>query len=105
MPGAIVPDHHGAAAVFAFGNDAFEAAVFERMIFDVHREALDGGIEARSFGHGPREQNAVELEAEIVMEAVARCFWMTYWSFGGADFFFCGAPAGSGVILKLRFCL
>ena len=38
-PRAAVPQHHDARAV-AFRNHAFEFAVLDRMIFDVHRETL-----------------------------------------------------------------
>ena len=39
------------------------------MIFDLHGEALVGGIERRAFGDGPRFQNAFHLEAEVIMKA------------------------------------
>src|SRR5262245_23556068 len=68
-PGAAVPHHDGAAAILAFGDDALEIAVFERMVFDVDGEALLAGDEARSFRHRPALEHAVELEAEVVVQA------------------------------------
>ena len=39
------------------------------MIFDVHRESLDGRVHRGALGHGPTLQGAADLEAEVVMEA------------------------------------
>ncbi len=47
---ALIPYDHFAAAVFAFGDGAFEISIFERMIFDLHRESLVAGIQRRPFG-------------------------------------------------------
>ncbi len=71
-PRAAVPEHHGARAVLLRRNHAFEIAVLDRVIFDVHREPLVVGIEARSFRHRPTEQHAVELEPEVVVKAPRR---------------------------------
>src|SRR4029453_10483731 len=38
IPRAPLPSHHGSAAVFALGYDAFKPTVLDRMIFDMHRE-------------------------------------------------------------------
>src|SRR2546427_65309 len=54
-----IPNHHCAAAVFAFGNHAFEVGVIDRMILDLHRKTFDVWIHRRAFGHGPRFQNTV----------------------------------------------
>ena len=69
LPRAAVPEHDGAAAVLALGDDAFEAAVLERVVLDLHREALVRRVEARPLGHGPALQDAVELQAEVVVQA------------------------------------
>ena len=53
LVGPDVPDHHGAAAVLALGDDAFEARVVERVVLDGHREALDLRIERWPLGDGP----------------------------------------------------
>src|SRR5690606_15236459 len=66
---ARVPDDDGARAVLALRDDAFEGAVFQRMVLRAHGEALDGGVVARALRHRPAEQHAVVLEAEIVVKA------------------------------------
>jgi len=38
------------------------------VVLDLHREALVGGIERRPLGHGPGLENAVMLEAEVVVQ-------------------------------------
>src|SRR5204863_167771 len=62
-----IPQHDDAGAV-AFGDDALEAAVLDRVIFDVHRQPLGLRIERGSLRHGPRHQDAVVLETEVVVE-------------------------------------
>ena len=61
-----------------------ERAVLERVILDVHRQPLDRRIERRALRHGPREQDAVVLEAEVVVQVAGevlldaeeqRCFF------------------------------
>jgi hypothetical protein len=66
-PGALVPHHHRAGAVFAFRDRALEVAVFERMVLDMDGEALLVGDEARPFRHRPALEHAVQLQAEIVV--------------------------------------
>src|SRR4030095_16211628 len=72
IPRAAIPYHHGTAAVFAFRYDAFESTVLDRMILDVHRETLVGGIETRTFRNGPAQQDAALLQAKIVMKMACR---------------------------------
>ena len=36
LPGAAIPEHDRATAVFAFRNDPFKLAVFDRVILNVH---------------------------------------------------------------------
>ena len=72
LPGAAIPDHHGAAAVLTRRYRALEDAVLDRMVLRLHREPLDLRIEARPFGDGPAQQHAVELEAEVVVEPARR---------------------------------
>ena len=69
LPRAFVPDHHRAAAIFAFGDHAFEPAIFERVVLSHHRQPLLRRVEARTFGDGPALQHAVMLEPEIEMGA------------------------------------
>ena len=68
FPGAVVPHDHRAAAVLAFRDLAFEAAVVERMVLHVHGHALVGRVEARPLGNGPALQRAIELEPEVVVQ-------------------------------------
>jgi hypothetical protein len=69
LPGALVPHDHRAGAVLALGDRAFEAAVAQRVILDVDGDLLLGRVEARPLGNGPGQQHAVELEAEVVVQA------------------------------------
>ena len=68
VPGALVPDHDGAAAVLAFGDDAFEAAVLHGVVFDLDGEAAVAGVVAGAFGDGPGFEHAVPAEAEVVVQ-------------------------------------
>jgi hypothetical protein len=68
-PGSAIPQHDGSAAIFALGNDPFELAIIERVVFDMDGEPLLPRVEARSLRHRPALQNAVELEAEIIMQS------------------------------------
>ena len=61
-------------APYPSGITPFEVAVVDRMILDVHREPLRPGIERRPFGHGPRQQHAAVLEAEVVMQMAREMF-------------------------------
>jgi hypothetical protein len=67
-PAALVPDHDGAAAVLAFGDDALESTVFEGMIFDFYGEAALGRVIAGALGAGPGFEDAIPAEAEVVVE-------------------------------------
>ena len=69
LPGALVPDHDGAASVLAFGDDAFEAAVLHGVVFDLDGEALVSDNIAGALGDSPAFEDAVPTEAEVVMEA------------------------------------
>ncbi len=67
-PGPAIPDQRSPGAVLPFGNDPLEPAIFERVVFDMDRQALFGRIEARTLRHRPALQHTVELEPEIVMQ-------------------------------------
>ena len=69
LPSAPVPDDHVAAAVLAFGNDALEVEIGDRVVFDMNGHAAVLGIERRSLGHSPADQHVVHLEAEVVVQA------------------------------------
>src|SRR4029077_13654978 len=64
-----IPQQHVAGAVLARRDRALEAAVVERMVLDVHREALLGRIEARALRHGPALQHAIHLQTKVVVQA------------------------------------
>src|SRR5260221_8782125 len=68
LPGAVIPEQHRAAAILTPRNDALEIAIVERMVLDMDGKALLAGIEARALGNRPALEDAVELEAEIVMQ-------------------------------------
>src|SRR3546814_9475080 len=42
-PGAAVPQHHAAAAIFALGDHAFEVGIGHGMVFGAHRDLLEIG--------------------------------------------------------------
>ena len=72
--GSVVPDNDVAGAVVAFGNDSFESAVVERMIFGEYRETLFTGIEGGTFGNRPGSQHAFHFETEVIMESSGAVF-------------------------------
>src|SRR5258705_377666 len=67
-PGTAIPDLYLARAVLAGRDGAPEGGVFERMILDVHGEPPHLGVEARTLRHRPALEDAVHLEAEVVVE-------------------------------------
>src|SRR5690606_5543250 len=42
--------------------------IAQRVILDMHRQALVGRVQARSLGHGPADQGPVQLQAEVVVQ-------------------------------------
>ena len=69
FPASRVPQHNRSAAIFAFRNCSFEGAVGKRVIFGMNGEAFIGGIEAGALCYRPAEEDAVELEAKIVVQS------------------------------------
>ena len=65
---AAVPDLDGPRAVVALRDLALEAPVLERVILDVDCEVLLARLERHALRHGPRSENAVALEAKVVVE-------------------------------------
>src|SRR6185437_16243229 len=61
-PRTFVPDRNRAGAVMAFRNRALERTVAQRMVFDFHREALDGRVTRRALWYSPTTQHAADLE-------------------------------------------
>ena len=74
LPRTAIPHDHAARAVIALGNHAFERAVVERMVLDVHGQPLHRRIEARTFRHGPRLERAIEFETEVVVQTARVVF-------------------------------
>src|SRR4029453_10407699 len=66
--GAAVPNHHRAAAVVSFRNDAFEGFVFDRMILNFDRQMFFPLLPRKTFRDRPGFQDAFHLQAEIVMQ-------------------------------------
>ena len=58
---AAVPNHHRAAAVVSFGNDALEFFVFDRMIFDFYCQMFFAFLPGKPFRNGPGFQDAFHL--------------------------------------------
>ena len=71
-PEAAVPQHDRAAAILALGDRAFEVAVVERMVLHLDRQALVGRIERRALRHRPGLEDAIVLQAEIVVQPGGR---------------------------------
>src|ERR1700688_3931331 len=67
-----VPNHYGSGSVAAFGNFAFEAAVLQRMVFGLDREAFVSGVERRTLRHCPGLQGAIDGQPEVVVKASGR---------------------------------
>lgn len=68
FPGATVPDDDGSGTVLPGWYRAFKAAVGNRVVLDVDRHALFLRIEARPLGHRPAHQDAVQLQAKVVVQ-------------------------------------
>src|SRR6185295_8725506 len=74
LPSAAVPHLDGPAAVLALRDRALEIAVVERMVLDLDGQPLVARIERGPARHRPRAQDAVELDAEIVVQSRRRMF-------------------------------
>ena len=68
-PGAFVPDDDLAGAVLLIRDLPFEAVVRDGMVFNLHCHALVRRVEARTLGHSPAFHGAVELEAQVIVQA------------------------------------
>ena len=69
LPGPPVPDDHVAGAVLLGGDDALEVEVLDGVVLDVDRHAPDLAVEGRALRDGPADEHAIDLEAEVVVEA------------------------------------
>src|SRR3954468_6402377 len=63
-----VPQKHASRAIIPCRDGAFEVAILDRMILNMHGEALLFGVQSRAFGNGPGLQNSAHFQAQIVME-------------------------------------
>jgi hypothetical protein len=68
-PSARVPDDHIAAAVLAGRDHAFEVDVLDRVILDVERRAADVRIQRRALRDCPTNQDVVDLQPEVKVQA------------------------------------
>lgn len=71
---AAIPYDHRSGATLILRNHSLEITVFERMIFDMNREAFVAGNETRPFGDRPTLQDAVEFESKIIMPSTGSMF-------------------------------
>src|SRR5581483_8662190 len=69
-----VPDNDLAATVLTGGNDAFEGAVLERVVFGLDRQAAFLRVVRWPLGNRPTDQHPIDFQAEIVVESARRVF-------------------------------
>jgi hypothetical protein len=74
LPVTAIPQLHGAAAVLAFRDRAFEVAVVERVIFDLHGQPFVLRRQGGALRHRPGFEHAVELQAQVVVQPTCRVF-------------------------------
>ena len=67
-PGAAVPHDDVTAAVPTARDDPLEGGVLDRVVLHVHRQPAHRRVERGSLGHRPRDQHAVHLEPEVVVQ-------------------------------------
>ncbi len=68
-PVTAIPELDRSPAILALWNRTFEVAVIEWMILDFKGQTLVMGIERRAAGHRPGLEDAVQFEAEVVVQA------------------------------------
>ena len=69
LPGAPVPDDDVPAAVLLRRDDALEVEVLDRVVLDVDGHPARDRVERRPAGDRPADEDAVDLEAQVVVEA------------------------------------
>ncbi|MNT41770.1 hypothetical protein D3C72_1781440 [compost metagenome] len=52
----------------SFGDVALEGRILQRMIFDMHGQAFDLGVQRGPLGHRPTFQGTIEFQAKVVMQ-------------------------------------
>ena len=97
-----VPQHHGTAAVLSCRNDSFKTAIGHRMILHLYPQAFDGRIEARTFGHCPTLQHAIQFQSEVVMQPTGGMF-LNNESRGAFDLFGNGFACRLSRFLEVAF--
>ena len=68
LPGSPVPDDDVSPAVLLRRDDALEVEVLDRVVLGAHRQAADLRVEGRPLRDGPADEDAVDLEAEVVVQ-------------------------------------
>ena len=68
LPRPPVPDDHVAGAVLLGRDDALEVEVLDGVVLDVDRHPPDLGVQGRALGDRPGDEDAIDLEAEVVVE-------------------------------------
>ena len=69
LPPTFVPQHDGAAAVFALGDDALEASIGQGVLLGAHGETLALRIGRGALGHRPALQHAIHFQAQVPVQA------------------------------------
>src|SRR4051812_29473699 len=64
-----VPEQHASGTIIPCWDGAFKVAILNRMILNMHGQALLFGIQSRAFGHGPGLQHAAHFQPQIVVQA------------------------------------
>ena len=68
LPRAPVPDDHVTGAVLLGRDDALEVEVLDRVVLDVDGHAPGLRVEGGALGDGPADEDAVDLEPEVVVQ-------------------------------------
>ena len=104
-PMTAIPHDHRSGPILILRNHPFEITVFERMIFDMNREALIAGNETRTLGNRPTLQDAVEFEPKIIMQPAGSMLLHDETQISGLAVSRVVRPEGSMVFEKSRLRL
>jgi hypothetical protein len=64
LPGAVVPDDHGASAILLRRDGALEGGIGDRMVLHMDGHPFFLRVEAGALGNSPGQHDAVQFEAE-----------------------------------------
>ena len=67
-PSTMVPSHHFSGSVLACRNGALKPGVLQRVVLDVNGHPPFQRLERRPSRHRPRDEDAVDLEPEVVVQ-------------------------------------